>query len=57
MKSEAGQGQMDLQVAHRVTWFAPDRPVDGGTLFIRPESKDPGDGVGVDSGSGSDSTP
>ena len=24
--------------AHRVTWFAPDRPVDGGTVFVRPDT-------------------
>ena len=24
--------------AHRVTWFAPKRPVDGGTIFVRPDT-------------------
>jgi beta-N-acetylglucosaminidase len=37
MKFETGRENVGHQVAHRVTWFAPDRPVDGGTLFIRPE--------------------
>jgi hypothetical protein len=25
-----------VPAAHRVTWFVPDRPVDGGTVFKRP---------------------
>jgi hypothetical protein len=28
----------------KVNWFAPDRPVGGGTMFVRPE--DDADGVG-----------
>ena len=25
---------------HRVTWFAPDRPVGGGTIYVRPPADD-----------------
>jgi hypothetical protein len=27
--------------AHRVTWFGPDRPVEGGTVNVRPEPRRP----------------
>jgi|tagenome__1003787_1003787.scaffolds.fasta_scaffold19599252_1 hypothetical protein len=26
--------------AHQITWFAPDRPVDGGTVYKRPAPQD-----------------
>ncbi len=29
-----------VPVAHRVTWFIPDRPVNGGTVFKRPDEED-----------------
>lgn len=25
--------------SHKVTWFAPDRPVEGGTIYVRPGDK------------------
>ena len=32
-------------VTHRVTWFdPPDRPVEGGTVFVRPESNETAEG-------------
>lgn len=27
---------MKGEQGHRVVWFAPDRPVNGGTVFVRP---------------------
>ena len=48
MEFEDDRGKLELQVAHQVTWFVPDRPVDGGTLFLRPESDNVAEGVGGD---------
>jgi hypothetical protein len=37
MSSDAGQKPKNSAAAHRITWFAPDRPVENGTIFLRPE--------------------
>lgn len=31
-----------LLTGHRINWFAPDRPVEGGTVFVRPAASDEG---------------
>lgn len=36
MALDDGQDEAQRAVAHRVTWFAPDRPVEGVTVFVRP---------------------
>jgi hypothetical protein len=36
--------------SHKVTWFPPDRPVEGNTIYVRPgaSSGDPVEGVNSD---------
>jgi hypothetical protein len=36
MESATDQGNSAPTTAHRVNWFAPDRPVDGATVFVQP---------------------
>jgi hypothetical protein len=36
MPLDDGQEPGLLSTGHRVAWFAPDRPVEGGTVFVRP---------------------
>ncbi len=39
---EPGDGQeedaAEASDGHRIAWFAPERPVNGGTVFIRPDA-------------------
>lgn len=37
MSSDAGQKPKNPAAAHRITWFAPNRPVENGTIYLRPE--------------------
>lgn len=37
MEHVIGRDIAAVPTAHRVTWFVPDRPVDGGTVFKRPD--------------------
>jgi len=41
MSTDASQELTSPAAAHRVTWFAPERPVENGTVFLRPESASP----------------
>jgi hypothetical protein len=38
MVLEFGQNEDFLVTTHRVSWFAPDRPVEGCTVFVRPSA-------------------
>lgn len=40
MRVDSGRVNADSQVVYRVTWFVPDRPVDGGTVYLRPPAED-----------------
>jgi hypothetical protein len=41
MPLEDGQElELLLLTGHRIAWFAPDRPVEGGTVFVRPTASD-----------------
>ena len=46
MQLETGRLNAEPQV-YRVTWFAPDRPVDGGTVYIRPPAEEAAPEVGA----------
>jgi hypothetical protein len=37
-----GGDKVHMRHAHRVTWFSVERPVAGGTVFIRPEPQQGG---------------
>ncbi|MBO0874978.1 MAG: hypothetical protein J2P19_16480 [Pseudonocardia sp.] len=37
MSLDAGNEQLHTAPADRVTWFAPERPVENGTVYVRPE--------------------
>lgn len=37
MSFDAGKEQAPSAPAHRITWFAPERPVENGTVYVRPE--------------------
>jgi hypothetical protein len=37
MFSDKGQEPTGSASVQRITWFAPDRPVENGTVFVRPE--------------------
>jgi hypothetical protein len=38
MAATTGRDDNESADAHRISFFAPDRPVDGTTMFIRPAS-------------------
>ena len=43
MRADTGRVNAEPHVVYRVTWFAPDRPdrpVEGGTVYIRPPADD-----------------
>lgn len=44
MSLDADRTDESTEIAHQVVWFAPDRPVEGVTVFVRP------DGVSDDQG-------
>jgi hypothetical protein len=37
MTNDADTERTQPASAHRITWFAPERPVENGTVFVRPE--------------------
>jgi hypothetical protein len=37
MSLDAGNEQARTAPAHRINWFAPERPVENGTVYVRPE--------------------
>jgi hypothetical protein len=38
MSSDKNPDPTDTVSVHRITWFAPERPVENGTVFLRPEA-------------------
>jgi hypothetical protein len=50
MARESGGEKARRWSAHRVTWFTPDRPVEGATVFVLPASDESDDQVGDRSG-------
>jgi hypothetical protein len=40
MLLDDGQKHKLLLTGHRIAWFAPNRPVEGGTVFVRPTASD-----------------
>ncbi|GAA5170082.1 hypothetical protein GCM10023321_66620 [Pseudonocardia eucalypti] len=49
MSVDAGKERAQSAPAHRITWFAPERPVENGTVYVRPEppadAGEPADGT------------
>jgi hypothetical protein len=37
MSLDTGEEQAQSAPAHRISWFAPERPVENGTVYVRPE--------------------
>ena len=36
MTRDLDQDDLEPRPAHQITWFAPDRPVEGQTVYVRP---------------------
>jgi hypothetical protein len=35
----SADGQPAAPLPHKVSWFAPERPVEGNTIYVRPDSE------------------